>query len=186
MPATSHDKIVVLDRDGVINQDSPDYIKSPDEWLAIPRSIEAVARLHQAGFVVVVATNQSGLARGFFDEFTLAQIHQKLAITTEEAGGLISGVFYCPHGPDDGCVCRKPGVGLLEQIEAQLHVTLAGHCFVGDSLRDLQCARDFSMQPVLVLSGNGSKTRDQLASADLADTPVFTDLLDAVEQHILT
>ena len=185
MPATNHDKIVVLDRDGVINQDSPDYIKSPDEWLPIPRSIEAIARLHQAGYDVVVATNQSGLARGYFDEFTLAQIHEKLAMTVEEAGGLVSGIFYCPHGPEDGCTCRKPGVGLLQQIEAELSVDLAGHSFVGDSLRDLQCANEFAMQPVLVLSGNGNKTRAQLADHGLIDTPVFTDLLAAVQQHIL-
>ncbi|MEQ8408735.1 MAG: D-glycero-beta-D-manno-heptose 1,7-bisphosphate 7-phosphatase [Gammaproteobacteria bacterium] len=185
MPATNHDKIVVLDRDGVINQDSPDYIKSADEWLPIPRSIEAIAQLHQAGFLVAVATNQSGLARDYFDAFTLAQIHQKLAMTVEAAGGLVSGIFYCPHGPDDGCTCRKPGVGLLQQIEAELRVSLPGHCFIGDSLRDLQCARDYAMQPVLVLSGNGIKTREQLAENRLGDTPVFADLLDAVQQHIL-
>ncbi len=185
-------KIVVLDRDGVINHDSADYIKSADEWVPYPGSLEAIAALHQAGFTVLVATNQSGLARGYFDEFQLAQIHQKLNDHVEEAGGLLSGLFYCPHGPDDGCGCRKPGTGLLQQAESQLQVSLKGCYFVGDSLRDLQCAEAFGMQPVLVLSGNGEQTRSRLdrneaaqLSAGLRRTPVYTDLLDAVNRLIL-
>ncbi len=186
-------KIVVLDRDGVINHDSADYIKSADEWVPYPNSLKAIAALHQAGFTVLIATNQSGLARGYFDEFQLAQIHQKLNDHVEAAGGLISGLFYCPHGPDDGCACRKPGIGLLQQAESQLQVSLQGCYFVGDSLRDLQCAAAFGMQPVLVLSGNGEQTKSRLStdeagqlSAVLRQTPVYSDLLDAVNRLILS
>ena len=172
-------KLVVLDRDGVINEDSADYIKSEAEWHPLPGSLEAIARLNTAGIDVVIATNQSGLARGLFDEFTLARIHQKLLTAVEHAGGHISGIFYCPHAPDAGCACRKPGTGMLQAIEGELGVSLAGSVFVGDSLKDLQAARAWDMQPILVRSGKGRQTEAELAASGFGDVPVFDDLLSA-------
>ncbi|MEX2469585.1 MAG: D-glycero-beta-D-manno-heptose 1,7-bisphosphate 7-phosphatase [Pseudohongiellaceae bacterium] len=179
-------KLVVLDRDGVINEDSPDYIKSEAEWRPVPGSLEAIARLHQAGFTLVVATNQSGLARGLFDDIALARIHQTLMAEVEAGGGRLAGIFYCPHAPDAGCACRKPGTGLLQTIEDELAVSLAGCPFVGDSLKDLQAATTWGMRPILVRSGKGRQTEAILASHGFADVPVFDDLLATTEQLLLT
>jgi D-glycero-D-manno-heptose 1,7-bisphosphate phosphatase len=175
-------KTIVLDRDGVINADSDHYIKSPQEWHPIPGSLEAIAMLYNNGYRVAVATNQSGLARGLFDDVALSNIHQTMAAQVEAMGGVIEGVFYCPHGPDEGCACRKPGVGLLEQIEKEFQCVLRGAYFVGDSLKDLQAAAAYHMNPVLVRTGKGAGTENDLAEAGLQSVPVFDNLLDAVQQ----
>jgi len=177
-------KLIVLDRDGVINEDSTDYIKSEDEWMAIPGSVEAIARLNGAGYDVVIATNQSGLARGLFDEIALARIHQRLIDTVESVGGHITGIFFCPHAPGGGCDCRKPGTGLLRAIEEELGASLAGAAFVGDSLKDLQAAQAWHMQPVLVRSGKGRQTESQLSDAGFGAVPVYDDLLAVVDRHL--
>lgn len=178
--------LLVLDRDGVINHDSDQYIRCLDDWQPIAGSIEAIARASKAGYTVAVATNQSGLSRGYFDLDTLEDIHQQLCQRVEAEGGAIAGIFYCPHLPHDGCRCRKPGTGLLEAMEAELGQTLPGAWFVGDSLKDLQAARAYGCQPVLVTTGKGAGTQAQLRqpSVDLAapDTvPVFPDLATAVD-----
>jgi D-glycero-D-manno-heptose 1,7-bisphosphate phosphatase len=138
MSDTSPSRLVVLDRDGVINEDSDDYIKTLDEWIPIPGSIEAIARLSRAGYKIGVATNQSGLARGYFDEVTLANMHAQLCALVEEEGGQVDAICYCPHGPDDNCHCRKPAPGLLEQLSEELQIPVAGAWFVGDSGKDLE------------------------------------------------
>lgn len=173
-------KLVILDRDGVINQDADDFVKSVDEWLPIPGSIEAIAALHQHGFTVVVATNQSGLARGLFDLDDLEAMHARLTQLVEDAGGEIAAIFYCPHGPDDGCNCRKPKSGLIDAIEAEFDTSASEVPLVGDSLRDLQAGIDKDCDPILVRTGKGAATEPQLATIDaLADTPVFDDLAAA-------
>ena len=175
-------KLVVLDRDGVINQDSKTYIKSVDEWLPIDGSIDAIASLSNTGYSVVIATNQSGLGRKLFDEYALAQIHHNLCSMVEEAGGMIDGIFYCPHIPEDRCQCRKPGVGLLRQIEQEFACSRAGSYFVGDSYRDIQAALRFDCNPVLVKTGNGIETEKVLKCEGLDSVPVFADLAEAVRQ----
>jgi len=160
-------KTVILDRDGVINQDSDAYIKSPAEWIPIPGSLEAIARLTQAGYQVMVATNQSGLARGLFDQETLDAIHQKMESAIEEHGGRLEGIYYCPHGPDDGCSCRKPKPGLLTQIEKERSTDLSQTIVVGDSLRDLQAAEAVGAKPALVLTGKGVKTIGQIGQEQI-------------------
>ncbi len=173
-------KLIILDRDGVINQDSPDYIKHPDEWLPIEGSLAAIAKLHQAGWKVVVASNQSGLARGFFDAATLHAMHQKCLQLLAPMGGTIDAFFVCPHGPDDNCHCRKPATGLFEDISKRFDSSLANVPAVGDSLRDLQAASSMGCQPWLVLTGNGVKTE---SNPDLpAGTRVAQDLAQVVEQ----
>ena len=168
-------KLVIVDRDGVINEDSSDFIKHPDEWIPIPGRLEAIAALNQQGFTVVIASNQSGLARGYFDESMLAQIHAKMHSVLHALGGTISQVFYCPHGPQDNCHCRKPQPGLLEQIAREYDCSLANVPFVGDSWRDVQTAQAAGAQPILVLTGNGRKTQEKHA-ADLIKIPVYRDL----------
>jgi len=152
-------KLIVLDRDGVINQDSDAFVKSPDEWIALPGSLAAIARLSQAGYTVVVASNQSGVARGLFDMATLNAIHAKLHRELAQAGGAVDAIFLCPHGPDDGCACRKPLPGMYHDIARRYDIDLAGVPAVGDSLRDLQAAAAAGCTPWLVLTGNGAKTR---------------------------
>lgn len=172
-------KLVILDRDGVINQDSDAYIKSPEEWIPIPGSPEAIARLKGAGYTVVVATNQSGVARGYYDLETLEGIHRKMEQTLKAAGGSVDGIFFCPHGPDDGCDCRKPKAGLLRQIEAAFGLDLRDVPVIGDSLRDLQSAEAVGARGILVLTGKGNKTaRDP--GLDPA-VPVYDDLAQAVD-----
>jgi len=175
-------KLVILDRDGVINFDSDQYIKSPAEWRPIPGSPEAIARLNQAGYRVVVATNQSGVGRSMFDMDTLNAIHDKMHKTVAAVGGRIDAVFYCPHAADTGCNCRKPMPGMFERIAACFNTDLAGTPAIGDSLRDLQAALAVGAKPMLVLTGKGTKT--QLDPALPAGTLVFADLAAAVE-HIL-
>ena len=148
-------KLIMLDRDGVINHDSDQYIKSPAEWKAIKGSIEAIARLTQAGWRIVVATNQSGIARGLFDMSTLNAIHDVMHKAVIQAGGRIEAIFFCPHAADANCDCRKPRPGMLHAIERRLNVPLAGVPLVGDSLKDLQAAATAGAQPVLVLTEIG-------------------------------
>ena len=174
----------MLDRDGVINEDSDDYIKSPDEWIPIKGSIDAIARLTHNGYGIVVATNQSGLARGYLNEYDLAKIHSKCCGMVEKAGGLISAIFYCPHPPSADCSCRKPKTGLLKQAESELGVSLTGSFLIGDSMKDLEAALAFGMKPVLVRTGNGSKTELNLDDKLRSSIAVFDDL-DSATNWIL-
>ncbi|RTL55807.1 MAG: D-glycero-beta-D-manno-heptose 1,7-bisphosphate 7-phosphatase [Rhodocyclaceae bacterium] len=175
-------KLVILDRDGVINHDSDQYIKSPDEWKPIPGSPEAIARLNQAGYRVVVSTNQSGVGRGLFDMDTLNAIHEKMVRTIAQVGGKIDAIFFCPHTADDKCGCRKPKPGMLEEIATRYNTVLSEVPVIGDSLRDLQAAVAVGAQPMLVLTGKGEKTRlDPLLPAI---TPIYPDLAAAVAQLV--
>jgi D-glycero-D-manno-heptose 1,7-bisphosphate phosphatase len=167
-------KLVVLDRDGTINHDSDQYIKSPAEWKPIKGSLEAIARLTQAGFRVVVATNQSGLARGLFDMAALNAIHDVLQRAVHQAGGRIDAIFFCPHAEESGCACRKPKPGMLLEIGKRLNVPMEGVPMVGDSPRDLQAAAAAGARPVLVLTGKGRKTR--AAGGLPPGTEVYADL----------
>ena len=171
-------KLVILDRDGVINHDSASYIKSPEEWKPIAGSLEAIALLNQAGYRVLVATNQSGIGRGLVDMATLTAIHDKMLRALSLVGGRVDGIFYCPHAQDAGCACRKPRPGLLDEIATRFGVSLDGVPFIGDSLRDLQAGAAVGAQPVLVLTGKGKKTRKD---GDLPEgTVVHADLAEAV------
>ena len=171
--------LAILDRDGVINHDSEDYIKSPEEWDPIPGSLEAIARLNAAGFAVAVVTNQAGIGRGLFDVATLEAIHAKMHQAVAAHGGRIDAVFYCPHTPEAGCECRKPKPGMLRSAVERFESAAAHVPVVGDSLRDLQAAAAIGARSILVLSGNGSKT---LAHGGLpAGTSVVEDLARAVE-----
>jgi D-glycero-D-manno-heptose 1,7-bisphosphate phosphatase len=172
-----HTPIVILDRDGTINQDSDDYIKSPEEWVALPGAIDAIAKLNHAGWRVVIASNQSGLGRGLFDVATLNQMHDKMNKALANAGGRVDAFFYCPHTPDDQCQCRKPLPGLFEQIGERFNVDLKEVHAVGDSLRDAQAAAASGCMPHLVLTGKG----EQYAGLTLPDgfpvqTRVHSDL----------
>lgn len=170
-------KLIVLDRDGVINEDSDDYIKSPEEFVPIAGSIEAIARLKQAGYTIVVATNQSGIARGLFDLATLEAIHGKLNALLAQAGTGIDAIHYCPHGPDDHCDCRKPAPGLLQAIASDYSADLNGVPMIGDSIRDLQAALAVGGAPVLVRTGKGGRSEPQLAQLLPGhDIPVFDNL----------
>ena len=151
-------KLIVLDRDGVINHDSDHYIKAPEEWRPVPGSLEAIARLNHAGYRVVVATNQSGIGRGLFDMAMLNAIHEKMHKALSHVGARLDAVFFCPHTADARCECRKPKPGMLAEIGRRFNTELTGVPCVGDSLRDLQAADDAGAQPVLVLTGKGEKT----------------------------
>jgi D-glycero-D-manno-heptose 1,7-bisphosphate phosphatase len=172
-------KLIILDRDGVINEDSDAYIKSPAEWRPIPGSLEAIARLTQSDYRVVVATNQSGIARGLFDLDTLMRIHDKMHMLVAEMGGHIDAVFYCPHGPEDDCDCRKPMPGLFHSIAQRLMVDLKGVPAIGDSLRDLQAAVAVGARPILVQTGKGLGTLAKLGAGH--DYEVYPDLAAAVD-----
>ncbi len=172
--------LVILDRDGVINQDSDNYIKSVDEWHPIPGSIDAIAQLSQAGYKVVVVTNQSGLARGYFDEITLANMHSYMCSLVENAGGYIDAVFYCPHSPDDHCLCRKPLPGMLNQIEEEFDLNVKNAFFVGDSEKDIDAGLTKQCLPILVRTGKGATTEDQLDIEKKSRIEIVNDLKDAV------
>ncbi len=192
-------KLVILDRDGVINHDSDAYIKSPDEWRPLPGSLEAIARLHREGYKVLVATNQSGVARGLLDMDTLGRIHAKMVDAVRAKGGELDGIFFCPHGPDDNCHCRKPSPGLLEEIADRLKISLDGVYAVGDSERDVIAARAVAARPVLVRTGKGERTlrkdknlgddsRDgggRTASGTAVEVPVFADLAAFVDDLLV-
>ena len=173
--------LVVLDRDVVINQDSSAFVKSAEEWLPLPGSINAVARLSSAGYLVAVASNQSGLARGLFDHDALHAMHNKLHRLVEAEGGRVDRIVICPHGPDDGCECRKPKPGLLHQLGEYFAVDLVGVPVIGDSLRDLEAAAAVGGRPLLVRTGNGRATERRLPES-LSSIERFDDLAAAVDQ----
>ena len=175
-------KLIILDRDGVINFDSAQFIKSPEEWKPIPGSLVAIARLKQNGYRVVVATNQSGVGRGLFDMDTLNRIHKKMHKSANELGGRIDAIFYCPHTADSQCDCRKPKPGMFKRIAETLNADLNGVVTVGDSLRDLQAGAAAGCMPLLVLTGKGEKTRDEGGLPE--GTLIFADLAAAVD-HLL-
>jgi D-glycero-D-manno-heptose 1,7-bisphosphate phosphatase len=185
MPADRHLKLVILDRDGTINHDSDDFVKSPEEWQPLPGALEAIARLNHAGWHVVVASNQSGLGRGLFDVAALNAMHDKLHKQLAAVGGRIDAIFYCPHAPEDECHCRKPQSGLFEQIGARFGVSLKGLPAVGDSLRDLQAGSAVGCEPHLVLTGKSVGLTPEQASHGLPEgTRVHADLA-AFADHLL-
>ncbi len=151
-------QLIVLDRDGVINWDSEAYIKSPAEWRPLPGSLTAIARLSAAGYAVVICTNQSGLARGLFSLHDLSAIHAHMDRAVRAAGGRLTAIFVCPHGPTDGCPCRKPLAGLLRGVEQYFGISLRGQPVVGDSARDLEAAQRVGARTILVRTGNGERT----------------------------
>jgi len=175
-------KLIILDRDGVINHDSDQFIKSPAEWVPVPGSLEAIARLHQAGYRVVVCTNQSGIARGLFNIVTLNAIHQKMHEAVKMVGGELDAIFFCPHAADDNCDCRKPKPGMLQEIARRYDVSLKGVPSIGDSLRDLQAGFVTGCVPYLVLTGKGEKTQEKGGLPP--GTTVFPNLA-AVVDHLL-
>lgn len=172
LPAASI-RLVVLDRDGVINEESHDFIRSPAEWRPLPGALDAIAALDRAGFSVVVATNQSGVGRGLFSAEMLGRIHEKMQAAVAAAGGRLAGIFVCPHAPDAGCECRKPRPGLMHQIERAFGRSLAGVPTVGDSERDLRAASAVGARPILVRTGNGRLTEPLIAGEAVE---VFDDL----------
>jgi D-glycero-D-manno-heptose 1,7-bisphosphate phosphatase len=175
-------KLIILDRDGVINFDSDQFIKTPDEWKPIPGSLEAIARLNQAGYRVALATNQSGIGRGLFDMTTLNAIHDKMTRALAQVGGRLDALFYCPHMAEAKCPCRKPKPGMFEEIGRRFNVDLTGIPAIGDSLRDLQAAYSVGAAPILVRTGKGEKT---LAAGNLPENSrVFADLSEAVKHLV--
>lgn len=168
---------VILDRDGVINEESSAYIKSPQEWHPITGSLEAIAKLKHAGVIVVVATNQSGIARGLYSEKTLQQIHLTMTKALQKHGVCLDGIFYCPHHPDEYCACRKPAPGMFLMIAKKFDVDLREVICIGDSLRDIKAAQAVGSQPVLVLTGNGQATRAELGDLQI---PIYENLAQAV------
>ena len=174
---------IILDRDGVINYDSDAYIKSPEEWIPIPGSLEAIAQLNRFGFQVLIATNQSGVARGYYDLDTLDCIHEKLMRELAAVGGYVEEIFFCPHHPDEHCACRKPKPGLLHQIEEKYPIKLTETYFIGDSFVDIQAAQTAGCKPALVLTGKGQLSIQNYP--ELLHVPSFPDLAGAVD-HILS
>ncbi|BBL74862.1 D-glycero-beta-D-manno-heptose 1,7-bisphosphate 7-phosphatase [Methylomagnum ishizawai] len=172
---------IILDRDGVINEDSDAYIKSPEEWIPIPGSLEAIALLSRKGFRLVVLTNQSGLARGLFDAAALDRIHAKMLAAIAQAGGRLEAIFHCPHGPEDGCACRKPKPGLFRAFAERYGVDLHQVPAVGDSYRDLEAAWAVGATPILLETGKGQRT---LARHPDLDIPIFPNLY-AAAQHLI-
>lgn len=171
-------RLVILDRDGVINRDSTAFVKSADEWLPLPGSIEAIAALSQAGFLIAVASNQSGVGRGLVSEAALGDMHGKLLELVGLEGGQVDLIVVCPHGPNDSCNCRKPKPGLMHQVGEYFAVDITGVPVIGDSLRDLQAGATAGCRPVLVRTGNGAMTESSLP-AELADVEVYDDLAAA-------
>jgi len=174
-------KLLILDRDGVINQDSDAYIKSLEEWVPIPGSVEAIAQLSKAGWTVAVATNQSGIARGYYSLATLEAMHARLRTLVAEQGGEVGHIVYCPHGPDEGCACRKPKPGMLRAIADHYHADLHGVWFVGDSKGDLEAALAVGAQPVLVKTGKGERTLEK----GVAETTLIFDDLAAIARELI-
>jgi D-glycero-D-manno-heptose 1,7-bisphosphate phosphatase len=174
-PSADPAGLVILDRDGVINRDSPEFVKTADEWQPLPGSIDAIAKLSKAGFTVVVASNQSGLARGLFSRGALDAMHRKLRRLVRVAGGRVDRIVVCPHGPDDACECRKPAPGLYLRLARHYGMSLDGVPAIGDSLRDLQAAAAAGATPILVRTGNGRQTEVSLPH-DLQGIAVYDDL----------
>ena len=178
-------KLVILDRDGTINSDSDDYVKTPEEWQPLPGALEAIARLNQAGWHVVVATNQSGLGRGLFDVASLNAMHAKMHKMLAAVGGRVDAVFYCPHAPEESCNCRKPLPGLFEQIGSRFGVPLKGVPTAGDTVRDLQAGSAAGCQPHLVLTGKSERYRSGGQPDGLPVGTLFHIDLSAFVDHIL-
>jgi D-glycero-D-manno-heptose 1,7-bisphosphate phosphatase len=172
-------RLLILDRDGVINEESDRFIKTPEEWIPIPGSLEAIARANAAGYRVVVVSNQSGLARGIIDVGQSQAIYQKMHQRLHELGGRIEAVFFCPHGPDQGCVCRKPRPGLFLELSERLHIPLAGVPAVGDRLTDIQAARAAGARPILVETGRGRHTLEM--NPALSALPIYKDLSAVID-----
>jgi len=172
-------KIVILDRDGVINEDSANYIKNPNEWIPIPQSLEAIALLKQNNFYVIIATNQSGVGRGLYNVEVLNQIHNKMNKMLQDVGGSIDAIFFCPHTDEDNCNCRKPKIGMLEEIEKRFSSSLKKIPAIGDSARDLKAFKGIGAQPMLVKTGNGEKTI--LEKKYPKNTLIFENLFHAAE-----
>lgn len=173
-------KLIILDRDGVINQDSLEYIKSPEEFIFLPKSLEAIARLKQAGYRIAVATNQSGIARGFYDDEILEQIHNKLQTSVQEAGGAIDYIEYCPHFPESGCDCRKPNPGMLHKIAVYFQCSLRGVAYVGDRISDIEVALQVGAKPSIVISN----MTDRQALMAYPEVPQFESLYDFVDDYL--
>lgn len=169
-------RLVMIDRDGVINEDSGEFIKSVAEWRPINGSLEAIASLHRAGWKVAVVTNQSGVGRGLYDEATLAQIHEHMRARVRAAGGELVGVYYCPHLPDAGCECRKPKPGMFRALERELGVSVVGAPYIGDRMSDVEAAEVVGARPMLVRTGTGAATAALLGTRGV---PVFDDLAAA-------
>ncbi|MDF1827414.1 MAG: D-glycero-beta-D-manno-heptose 1,7-bisphosphate 7-phosphatase [Legionellaceae bacterium] len=174
-------KLIILDRDGVINQDSLEYIKSPDEFIFLPGSIQAIVRLNQAGYTVAIATNQSGIARGFYDESILAAIHEKMVRHVEAAGGDIALIKHCPHMPDAGCACRKPQPGMLHMISKHLGQSLEHAIMVGDRVTDILVAKAAGVRPMVVLSPMTNLTQLE----NFPDVPKFASLAACVNEILM-
>lgn len=177
-------KLIILDRDGVINHDSDEFIKSPDEWQPIDGSMDAIAFLTQADYTIVVATNQSGIARGYFDVQTLNEMHNKMHRLVQQAGGEISGIWFCPHTADHECECRKPKSGMIVDILARFNAQASETYLVGDSLRDLQAIANVGGKPILVRTGKGMRTLTKDSGKLPEDTQIFDNLLD-FSQYLL-
>lgn len=179
-------KLIILDRDGVINHDPHGYIQAPEQWHAIAGSLEAIARLCRENYRVVVITNQSGIARGYFSLNALNRIHQKMRDELQHFGGEINAIFFCPHRDEEQCACRKPKPGMFLELARRLQCELDDVYAIGDSLRDLQAATAAGARPILVESGDGQVTADQLeqTTPPLRETPRFADLRTFVD-HLL-
>lgn len=177
------DRYVILDRDGTINVDSDQFVKSPDEWLPIPGSLEAIAELNRHGYKVVVITNQSGVARGLFDLATLEAMHDKMRRMLAEIGGQIAAIYFCPHGPDDDCLCRKPSPGLFKTFAEEKRVDLKNVYSIGDSFRDIEASQAAGARPILVKTGKGKQTIQKHPQLNL---PIFENLYDAAKHIVST
>jgi D-glycero-D-manno-heptose 1,7-bisphosphate phosphatase len=175
--------LLILDRDGVINEDSDDFIKSPDEWVPIPGSLEAIARANRAGYRVAVVTNQSGIARGKLGLADLQRIHEKMGRQLEAVGGKLEAIVFCPHAPEDHCDCRKPRPGMFHEIASRLGASLTDVPVVGDRWADIEAARTIGATPILVRTGKGQRTMDN--GHDLTDVAVYQDLSTFID-HLLT
>jgi D-glycero-D-manno-heptose 1,7-bisphosphate phosphatase len=173
-------QLIILDRDGVINYDSSEFIKSPEEWLPIPGSLEAISQLTQKGFTIAIASNQSGIGRGYFSLETLAAIHQKMLTAITQQGGSIAAIAFCPHLPDDNCECRKPKPGLFYKIADELNADLSQAFVIGDSLRDLQTGWAVNAKTALVLTGNGEKTYAKHIN-ELENVAIYKNLAEAAK-----
>jgi len=175
-------KLIILDRDGVINEDSDHFIKSPDEWIPIPGSLEAIARLHKAGWTIAVATNQSGIARGLFSVDTLQAMHAKFHALLAEHGGKVDAIYYCDHGPNDECSCRKPLPGMYVQAADEFGADLREVPVIGDSFRDLEAAMAVNARPIAVKTGKGERTLESHAAVlKEKNIPVYDNLASAVD-----
>jgi D-glycero-D-manno-heptose 1,7-bisphosphate phosphatase len=175
-------RLVMIDRDGVINEDSGEFIKSVAEWQPIAGSLEAIASLHRAGWMIAVVTNQSGVGRGLYDEATLTNIHEHMRERVRAAGGELAGVYYCPHLPDAGCECRKPKPGMFRALERELGVSVVGAPYIGDRLSDVEAAEAVGARPMLVRTGTGAATVASLGARRVA---VFDDLAAAARSLLL-